>query len=406
MIAIAHSPANAVSTLFAQQSSTPPFTPCLTAAPNDFSLGLVFTGGGINLTVGMAVDGMGNVWGISNGDTSTNYNLYVTEISSAGAFLSGPSGYLSGQQVYEIGSLGNQGPIAVDTLGNVWIGIGGNSGGGSLWELSSTGAVLFKSGGVVTTLSSGYDGFYPWGLAIDANNNIWVADRFANMVDEFSSTGQLLSGSNGFTGGGINSPDQLAINPSGDVWVANDTAPPYAISELSSSGAPLTPSTGLTGPGAASLAIDHQNNVWTVDAVQGGGQVAKVSPDGVILSGSGYATVGPGGTQAGGTSIAIDGDGNVWVPLYTSPYVIELSNSGTILSGPTGYTSGIATGQANIVIDGSGDVWGSTATFTPSGVRGVPGVYTWEIVETIGIAAPVVTPIAAGVKLDMLGVRP
>ena len=406
MIAIAHSPASAVSTLFAQQSSTPPFTPYLTTAPNDFSLGLVFTGGGINLTVGMAVDGMGNVWGISNGDTSTNYNLYVTEISSAGAFLSGPSGYLSGQQVYEIGSLGNQGPIAVDTLGNVWIGIGGNSGGGSLWELSSTGAVLFKSGGVVTTLSSGYDGFYPWGLAIDANNNIWVADRFANMVDEFSSTGQLLSGSNGFTGGGINSPDQLAINPSGDVWVANDTAPPYAISELSSSGAPLTPSTGLTGPGAASLAIDHQNNVWTVDAVQGGGQVAKVSPDGVILSGSGYATVGPGGTQAGGTSIAIDGDGNVWVPLYTSPYVIELSNSGTILSGPTGYTSGIATGQANIVIDGSGDVWGSTATFTPSGVRGVPGVYTWEIVETIGIAAPVVTPIAAGVKLDMLGVRP
>ena len=67
MIAIAHSPANAVSTLFAEQSSAPPFTPYLTTAPNDFSLGLVFTGGGINLTNGMAVDAMGNVWSASNG---------------------------------------------------------------------------------------------------------------------------------------------------------------------------------------------------------------------------------------------------------------------------------------------------------------------------------------------------
>jgi hypothetical protein len=36
----------------------------------------------------------------------------------------------------------------------------------------------------------------------------------------------------------------------------------------------------------------------------------------------------------------------------------------------------------------------------------VPGVTTWEMVEIIGAAAPVVTPIAAGVKLNMLGTRP
>jgi hypothetical protein len=39
-------------------------------------------------------------------------------------------------------------------------------------------------------------------------------------------------------------------------------------------------------------------------------------------------------------------------------------------------------------------------------VRGAPGVITWRITEMIGITAPVVTPIAAGVKLNMLGVRP
>ena len=407
MIAIAHSPANAVSTLFAEQSSTPPFAPYLTDAPNDFSLGLVFTGGGINLTVGMAVDAMGNVWSASDGDTRTNdENFYVTEISSAGVFLSGQDGYLSGQQAHPIGVFSDQGPIAVDTLGNVWIGTYGDTYEGSLWELSNTGTVLFKSGGVTTFPNGTFNGFMPCGLAIDANNNLWVADRVDNKIDEFSNTGQLLSGPAGFTGGGISDPTELAITPSGNVWITNDTDSPYSISELDNSGAPLTPSTGVSGTGffgGASVAIDHQNNVWTAGAV--GAQVSKVSPDGVILSGSGYATTAMKGASGDAVTIAIDGDGNVWVPAGSSN-LIELSNTGEILSGANGYTGGLATGLGTIVIDGSGDLWGSTATFTPSGVRGVPGVFTWEIVEVIGVAAPVVTPIAAGVKLNMLGARP
>jgi hypothetical protein len=405
MIAIAHSPANAVSTLFALQSSTPPFTPYLTAAPNDFSLGLVFTGGGVNMTAGMAVDAMGNVWSTSNGDTSTNENYFVTEISSAGVFLSGPNGYLSGQQGYPGGLFGGAGPIAVDTLGNIWIGNGGNTGAGSLWELSPNGTVLSTTGGVVSIPNSTYNGLFPTGLAIDANSNIWVADRFADKVDEFSSSGQLLSGSNGFTGGGINTPDQLAINPSGDVWVANVYG--YSVSELSSSGAPLTPSTGVTGPdfGDSSLAIDHQNNVWGAAEGTGRAQVSKVSPDGVILSGSGYATTAMQGANAGGMTIAIDGDDNAWTPAGSSN-VIELSNMGEILSGSNGYGGGIAPGPQFLVIDGSGDVWVSSATYTPPPMRGVAGVYVFRITEMIGVAAPVVTPIAAGVKLNMLGARP
>jgi len=388
MIAIAHSPASNVSTLFAQQAATPPFVPSLTTAPNDFSLGLVFTGGGINETFGMAVDTMGNVW-------STNNSYYLTEISSAGVFLSGTSGYFSGAYV--------PGPIVLDLNGNVWIGNGAHTidGPGSIFELSSNGVVL-----------SGVNGYgygllrTPQGLAVDTSNNIWVADQVSDNVVEFSNAGQVLSGTKSFTGGGIMNPNQLAITSSGDVWNTNLTAP--SISALSGSGAPLTPQAGVTGAGfvgGASLAIDHQNNIWTVGAGPGA-QVSKVSPDGVVLSGSGYATIGVGGTHAGGTTIAIDGDGNVWVPLFFSPYVIELSSAGATLSGTTGYAGGVSSGPANIVIDGSGDVWVSSATFTPPPKRGVAGVYTWRITEMIGVAAPVVTPIAAGVQLNMLGARP
>ena len=99
--------------------------------------------------------------------------------------------------------------------------------------------------------------------------------------------------------------------------------------------------------------------------------------------------------------MAIDGDGNVWVPLYNGPGVVELSNSGTILSGTDGYQSGILNFPLYAAIDGSGDVWISNLATAPKPVN-----YTDRITEMIGIAAPVVTPLAAGVKNNTLGTRP
>jgi hypothetical protein len=386
MIAIAHSPASNVSTLFAQQSPSPPFAPYLTTIPNDFSLGLVFTGGGIGLTGGMAVDSTGDVW-------STNItSYYVTEISNAGAFLSGPNGYFSGAY--------SAGPVAVDTKDNIWIGGGAHtfSGPGEIVELSSSGTILSGTNGY-----TGYGIETPEGLAIDENSNIWIADKANDNIVELSSAGQVLSGTNGFTGGGISGPQQLAINPSGDVWISNYTS--STTTELSNSGAPLTPSTGIAVP-AASLAIDHQSDVWEAAAGVAYAQVSEVSPSGAILSGTGYTGGGIGGFNGGGATIAIDGDGDAWIPLYNHPSVVELSNSGIPLSGEDGYASGVAESPGNIVVDGSGDVWVSSAILIPSTQRGVPATYIYTITELIGVAAPVVTPIAAGVKLNMLGVRP
>jgi hypothetical protein len=386
MVAIAHSPASNVSTLFAQQSATPSFTPDLTAAPNDFSLALAFTGGAIALTGGMAVDAMGDVW-------STNIlTYYVNEISSAGVFLSGPNGYLSGAY--------SSGPVAVDTNDNIWIGGGAHTfhGPGEIVELSNSGTILSGTNGY-----TGYGIDTPEGLAIDANNNVWVADTVNDNVVELSNTGQVLSGTGGFTGGGISDPQQLAINSSGEVWIANYTA--LSISELSSSGAPLTPSTGIAVP-AAWLALDHQNDVWVAAAGVEYQEVSEVSPSGAILSGSGYTGGGLTGIANGGAYIAIDGDGNAWIPLYSRPGLVELSNSGVPLSGADGYAGGLGVSPGNVVVDGSGDVWVSSAILTPSTKRGVPATYTYTITEFIGVGAPVVTPLAAGVQHNMLGSRP
>lgn len=205
----------------------------------------------MNQTNGMAVDSMGNV-------RSTNDSYYLTEISSAGAFLSGSNGYLS--LAYAPGQ------VAIALNDNVWVGSGAHTfhGPGSLFKISSSGVTLSPVTGY------GYPNGYgfgliqtPLGLAVDASNNVWVADLAGNSVAEFSNSGQILSGSTGFTGGGVGSPYNVAIAASGSVWVTNNNA--NNLSELSSTGAALSPATGLQGPATLEAECLH----WTIQVTSG-----------------------------------------------------------------------------------------------------------------------------------------
>jgi hypothetical protein len=47
----------------------------------------------------------------------------------------------------------------------------------------------------------------------------WVANFGSNSVTEISSTGAFLSGPNGYTGGGLFEPEEIAIDSSGNAWV-------------------------------------------------------------------------------------------------------------------------------------------------------------------------------------------
>ena len=82
------------------------------------------------------------------------------------------------------------------------------------------------------------------------------------------------------------------------------------------------------------------------------------------------------------TGVAIDGAGNAWIANFFGSSVVELSSSGSILSGSKGYTGGGVDPSA-IAIDCSGNVWATNA--------GTVGSLT----ELIGAATPVVTPLVA-----------
>ena len=70
-----------------------------------------------------------------------------------------------------------------------------------------------------------------------------------------------------FTGGGQHSDTGIAIDAAGNVWVANQDNP-GSVTELNSSGTPLSPSTGFTGAGQnidQGVALDQAGNVWVAN---------------------------------------------------------------------------------------------------------------------------------------------
>ncbi|WP_158822294.1 NHL repeat-containing protein [Granulicella sp. S156] len=373
-INIAQHPGANVSALLGLVTTTSPFQGTL-SSPNDLSLGINYTGGGLTEPFGIAVDGAGNVW------VTTNFGNSVIKLSSAGTILSGTNGYTGGGLNRPVG-------VAIDASGNAWV---TNHGANSVTELSSAGAILsgtngYTGGGMVS----------PFGIAIDGSGNAWVTIGDENSVTELSSTGAILSGANGYTGGGLNDPEEIAIDGAGNAWVSNST---NSVSKLSSSGTALSGTNGYTGGGLNNgpqgIAVDSSGNAWVADNLN---SVAELSSAGVLLSGTnGYTGC---LNEAFAFSTAIDGSGNAWVSNYGGSFVTELSSTGACLSGSNGYTGGNLNFPIGIAVDSSGNVWVANQSGN-------------SVTEMIGIATPVITPIAAGLPVipttdgtSNLGTRP
>jgi hypothetical protein len=373
-INIAHHPGANIAALYAL-GSTATFTPALTAQPNDFTIGLQFTGGGLFASNAIAIDGSGNAWIPNPGGTSNS----ITELSGLGSILSGANGYTGGGMLHPnaiaidpSGDAWTLNPVAnslieISSSGSILSGAGGFTGGGLAapdgLAIDGSGNVWITNGATISEFSnsgSPVPGFsYNSGLlgpsltlALDGSGNVWLPDTFTSRMTELSNSGSVLSGTNGYSGGGLNFPDAIAIDSSGDAWMLNSSscscAPggSFRVPEFSSSGSSVAGASGFL--------------VFNLD--------------------------GPAG-------IAIDGGGNVWITNSSNNSVAELPSPWTAASSPDEYMGGGMNGPGGVAIDGSGDVW-------------VTDIGNKSVTEFVGAGVPVVTPLAVGVKNDTLGTRP
>jgi streptogramin lyase len=368
-INIAHNPTANIAALFNLQTASAPFLPALATAPNDFTVNLTFTGGGLGTSTtqsqiesftmnNIAIDAAGNVW-------KPNYgNNTLTELNPLGAPLSGSGGFTGG-------GLSTPANVAVDLSGNIWV---GNFAGNSVSKFAATGIHVagspFSGGGISS----------PANLAVDASGNVWIANT--SSLSKLTSAGVPATGSP-YSSNSITQAVGIAVATSGNVWVtdgAGGTIGIYTSSGTAATGSPFT--SGLVSP--YGLAFDSAGYGWAADTTD----MVRLSPTG--SSGTSPYNLPHGGVPMG---VALDGLGNAWTSDELNGVVDELNTAGAFLSGAFGFQHGQSAVPEAVAVDGSGDVWYST--FNDATIH-----------ELVGAAAPVVTPLAYGVKNSLLGTRP
>jgi len=141
------------------------------------------------------------------------------------------------------------------------------------------------------TLAVNYTGggiYHPSALALDASGNVWVANYGGSSgVTILSNTGTPAAGSP-FTGGGtIVNPTAIAIDPSGNAWLINGG---YFLTELTAGGASVNNYTGNGLVNSYGLAIDGSGNIWVPNYTGGtNGLLSGFTNAGQPLAGSPFS---------------------------------------------------------------------------------------------------------------------
>jgi streptogramin lyase len=317
----------------------------------------------MDLPTAMAFDSSGDAWVVS-------YYGVLTELPPLGA----------GGAVQQIGSssagLSENYGLTVDGANNIWVAneqssYSINTGYGNIVKFSSTGQVLsgtngFSAGGV----------YFPQGLAADTTGNVWVVDYGDSLVTLLSSSGSAINSGKGWGTGELFLPVAVAVDASHNAWVANQSA--NTITRISADGSSVAQITCCNG--ASGVAVDQAGNIWVANYF--GSSISEVSGAGsVLLNG-----------QAGGgvytpETVAIDGAGRVWVGNYHAATLSEFAGYNSVTPGtPLSPTTGLGTDAQlgspfTVAIDASGNLWVSNS-------NGANTVTTF-----VGLATPVKTPL-------------
>ena len=370
MYDIAQNPTKNVAALYNSALPTAPFQPSLTAQPKDLSLAITYTDPSLTNPTVVAIDAAGDAYAVNcsscpgsifaGSDTVVGFSPNGSSVSVVSAGIHKPQG------------------IAFDNNGDLWTTdlAFGSASDEIVKNAGATAAIAYSNASLVVQ---------PQGIAIDANNNAWVADQYAQNVIAVSNTGTL----NATVAAPANSyPSGVGLDGSGNIFVSLPlTNQLLAIAPGGASSNVYSP-TGFSQP--SGISVDGSGYIYTVN--NNSSLVSKVSGTGVNATGS---PLGEGISNA--QIIALDGAGASWIANSQDGTV---TSAGSLLhTKPNGnpVDNGLfdshLTNPLSSAIDASGNVW-------------VANQGGKSLTEFIGVASPVLTPIAAAVKANKLTSRP
>ncbi|ADW68129.1 Vgb family protein [Granulicella tundricola] len=276
------------------------------------------------------------------------YQIATTSTSFSPALTAAPNDWTLSVPYKTSNSL--QTRVALDADGNVWINntvsgaVLGRSGPySSVFKLSNQGAFLSPAIGY---FANGFNALSD--LAVDPTGNVWLTDSAVSSVYKLSTSGTVLATAQT----GISVPNALAIDGAGNAWIANNNGTLAALSN-SAVKLPGSPFTGSTLPYPTGMAIDPSSNIWIADysATLAFG-LAAFNNAGTQLPGSPYLDTNLIQTH----HIASDSAGNIWLTATQSNTLHKFTPNG-VPTQPGGYTGGGLNGPASVAIDGAGNAW-------------------------------------------------
>ncbi len=252
-----------------------------------------FTQGGVSWPQGTVADKKGNIWIANCGNnTITRYAsgnpMAEKSLGSLGiekpfdiALNGKGQAFITGNGNNKVAVLNNDGSptagspvaggglnkpmgIASDSRGNMWIansgvvdvpcpdgGLSTTGKGGSVTLIRADGAAQGKAftGGGLTI---------PWGVAVDGNDDVWVANFGGKRLSEFCGvhtarcprgvrTGEAITPPSGYGFNGLVRNTGVQVDPSGNVWLANNWKT-FPIPTANPGGYQLVVYIGLAGP--------------------------------------------------------------------------------------------------------------------------------------------------------------
>ena len=314
LVDLARNPTLSIVALFALARGTSRYQPALDAPPAAWILVLLYTDTDLYASGRIAIDAKGNVW------SSTNWEPGTQNPSTSISVLD---------------------PVGAATPGSP-IGGGGMKGGA-------------------------------WGAAIAAGSgDVWMGSFGGASMVKYSPTGTILSPGDGYTAGGLNHPQGIAVDQQGNVWIANNYGPESQPGQGNvvvypggdPSKAVVISGGGLNHPFA--VQIDGYGRAWVTNAGLGGARLVGTRLAPLVGKFGGSVTViGPDFKPTSFSPIendsfkwplgvAVDSQNNAWITNYFSNAVTEIQPSGTVAHV---YKLPHGTIPWSDAVDGSDRVW-------------------------------------------------
>jgi hypothetical protein len=369
---IVKNPGENVAAVYNAAGGFAPFPSGYKKAPNDWTMSLTVTGGGLDFPIALAIDAVGNVWVAGHDGPLSAFNPQGTPLTATG---------------YGVGKLEDSNGIAIDIHGDIWVTqyndtFGSHS--GAVTKFLGINAPSGTQGSIV--LYNGYPGFFidiyfPYAVAADTNGDMYVANNGNGSATVLASDGSVLGP---YYGGGVTSgsfPETIAIDSTHGFWLPTSG---IHVDHISADGNTLLSSTACCST-AWGVATDSYGDVWVADYE--GASFSEVGPDGTLLIGK---------SEVGGIfypqHVSVDAAQNVWFGNVLGHSITEIaanhgSDSPGVAISPTGVDGSGGYGHdaslsytSFIAPDASGNIWVTNANIN-------------TVTMFFGLATPTVTPI-------------